>query len=76
MTSGPRQLIVRIMREAKEIVWVQVPLDVETARRLRHVSDMCHADEKSVAASLLHDILKDDEDAHGGADVSPSLHYH
>ena len=41
-------------------------------QRLRHLSDICHADEKSVAASLLHDILKDDEEAH----VSPAQQSH
>ena len=47
-------------------------LAAETAERLRHLSDICHADEKSVAASLLHDILKDDEEAH----VSPAQQSH
>ncbi|MHB8272011.1 hypothetical protein [Bradyrhizobium sp.] len=46
------------------VVWVRVPLDEETAARLRNLSDICHADPVSVAASLLHDILKDDADAH------------
>ena len=74
MTSGPSHETIRIMRETSknEIVWVTVPLDAETAERLRHLSDICHADEKSVAASLLHDILKDDEEAH----VSPAQQSH
>lgn len=74
MTFGSIHLNVRIMREASktEIVWVSVPLDAETAERLRALSDICHADEKSVAASLLHDVLKDDEEAH----VSPPQHLH
>lgn len=45
-------------------VWISVPLDVETVERLRNLSDACHADPDSVAASLLHDILKDDEECH------------
>ena len=52
------------MRDAKEIIWVSVPLDHETAERLRHLSDICHAPETTVAASLLRDILEDDESAH------------
>lgn len=75
MTFGPPQLTIRIMRKANdEIVWVSVPLDADTAERLRHLSDVCHAPEPSVAASLLHDILKDDEEAHAGAEPSPRYH--
>jgi hypothetical protein len=45
---------------------VRLVLDVseETLVRLQNLSDFCHADPRTVAASLLHDILKDDEDAH------------
>jgi len=46
------------------VVWLRVPLDGETAERLRALSDICHNDEITVAASLLHDILKEDEEAH------------
>lgn len=46
------------------VLWVRVPLDKETAARLQCLSDICHADPVSVAASLLHDILKEDDDAH------------
>lgn len=45
-------------------VWISVGLDPETADRLRDLSDACCADEESVAASLLRDILKDDAEAH------------
>ncbi len=44
--------------------WISVPLSEETAARLQDLSDHCHADPVGVAASLLHDILKDDADAH------------
>jgi hypothetical protein len=40
-----------------------VPLDEETHERLKRLSDFCRADKIAVAASLLHDILKDDEEA-------------
>lgn len=78
MTFGSTQLIVRSMRKAPEAntVWVSIPLDAETAERLRNLSDICHADEQSVAASLLHDILKDDAETHGdlACDHQPIFH--
>lgn len=46
------------------VLWLPVPLSGETLRRLTKLADICHADPKAVAASLLNDILKDDEDAH------------
>jgi hypothetical protein len=45
-------------------VWISVPLSRETAARLSNLSDICHADRVSVAASLLHDVLMDDIEAH------------
>jgi hypothetical protein len=51
-------------KPCNDVVWISVPLDVETAERLRELSDACHADEAGVAGSLLHDILKEDADAH------------
>ena len=50
--------------EAPPIRWISIPLDAETADRLANLSDECHADSASVAASLLHDILKDDAETH------------
>lgn len=49
------------MEKAK---FITVPLDEETARRLEVLSAECGADDESVAAFLLHDLLKDDELAH------------
>ncbi len=49
------------LEDRQETVWISVPLDAETAARLRNLSDVCHAAPTHVAASLLHDILKDDE---------------
>lgn len=54
------------------VLWVRVPLDEETAARLRNLSDLCHADPISVAASLLHDILKEDAEAHHLLEVMPA----
>jgi hypothetical protein len=42
-------------------VFIRIPLSPETAKRLEALSDHCHADPVKVAASLLSDILKDDE---------------
>jgi hypothetical protein len=47
-----------------EVLWIRIPLDGETAERLQNLSDICQSDASRVAASLLHDILKDDDDAH------------
>ncbi len=51
-----------------DVVWISLPLDAETAARLQDLSDMCHADRVVVAASILHDVLKDDHEAHGAPD--------
>jgi len=45
-------------------LWLRLPLDAETARRLACPANICHAAPESVASSLLHDILKDDEESH------------
>ena len=49
---------------AYDTLWISVPLSGDTVRRLKKLADMCHADPKAVAASLLHDVLADDEGAH------------
>jgi hypothetical protein len=49
--------------EERPTLWIKIPLDGETARRLLNLSDLCHAEAEKVAASLLHDILEDDEQA-------------
>jgi hypothetical protein len=46
------------------IGFISIPVDAETLRRLTSLADMCHADLRSVAASLLHDVLAEDEAAH------------
>lgn len=46
-------------------------LDETTMERLRRLSDVCDADPRSVAASLLHDILQDDAEAEGSLLLPP-----
>ena len=52
----------------KPVVWINVPLSLETADMLHSVADMCHSSPQSVAASILHDVLKDDATAHRDED--------
>jgi hypothetical protein len=52
------------VQENETIGYISIPVDAETFRRLTTIADMCHADPKTVAASLLHDVLADDEAAH------------
>lgn len=49
--------------EEQPTLWIKISLDGETARRLANLSNICHADPNKVAASLLHDVLADDEEA-------------
>lgn len=48
----------------EETVWFSIPLNGATIDRLMNLSNICHAPPVQVAASLLHDILKDDEATH------------
>lgn len=41
-----------------------VLLDDQTVARLMRLSEMCHTPPRVVLASIIHDVLKDDEDAH------------
>jgi hypothetical protein len=41
---------------------IKITLDGETAELLDALSDMCHAAPETVAASLLRDVLQDDEE--------------
>jgi hypothetical protein len=62
--------------EAPPVRWLSIPLDAKTAERLANLSDVCHNDPVRVAASLLRDILADDEQAHfleAAAPGSPSI---
>lgn len=59
-----------IYREDEDVVWFNIPLDHETVARLMHLSEICHGDPRQVAASLIHDVLKDDEQAH---DPNPTV---
>ena len=64
--------------QEEEVVWISIPVSCETAARLRNLSDVCHADPVAVAASLLHDVLEDDEaaneDAVAAVEVLSVLH--
>ena len=53
-----------LLKDQNDLVWISVPLDAKTAARLQNLSNFCREEPISVAASLLHDILKDDEEAH------------
>jgi hypothetical protein len=53
-----------LMEDPQDTVWISIPLDPLTAARLRNLSDVCHADPIGVAASLLHDVLAEDDEAH------------
>ena len=62
--------------EAPPVRWLSIPLDAKTAERLANLSDVCHNDPVRVAASLLHDVLADDEQTHfleATAPGSPSI---
>ena len=48
-------------RNEKAARRITIALDEETSRRLDLLSDDCHDRPESIAASLLHDVLKDDE---------------
>ena len=51
-----------LLTDDEDTVWIKIPLDGQTAARLRNLSDVCHAAVHAVAASLLHDVLADDEE--------------
>ena len=46
------------------VVFFRVPVDDATVARLMTVADEAHSDPATIIASILHDVLKDDEDAH------------
>ncbi len=52
-----------LLNDETPVIWISIPLDGETAARLQNLSDECRAAPTTVAASLLHDMLKDDEEA-------------
>lgn len=59
-----------------EVVWMTIPLSTRTAERLLSLSNDCHASPDTVAASLLHDVLADDEAAHHDQFVPTGTHFH
>lgn len=48
----------------EDLVWFSIPLNGATVDRLMNLSNLCHAEPVRVAASLLHDILKEDDLVH------------
>lgn len=51
---------------------IEIELDEWTAERLQRLAACCEDDPRRVAASLLHDILRDDEETNClGAPVDP-----
>jgi len=50
--------------EEDGVVFFRVPVDEATVARLMTVADETHNDPAMIIASILHDVLKDDEDAH------------
>lgn len=50
--------------DEQSVVWISVPLSAETADMLQELADMCHAEPRIIAASLLRDVLADDAAAH------------
>lgn len=53
-----------LIEDPEDTVWIRIPLDSVTAARLQNLSDDCHAAPTTIAASLLHDLLRDDCEAH------------
>ena len=56
-----------------DVVWVSLPLDLETFAWLARLADECHALPEAVGGSLLRDIREDDEVAHGAAPGASTL---
>ena len=57
--------------DEEELVLFSVPLNGATVERLMRLADICHADPRKIAASLLRDILAEDAEAHFFEDVVP-----
>jgi hypothetical protein len=60
------------IEDPEETVWIRVPLDGVTAARLQNLADDCHAVPTTIAASLLHDLLRDDCEAHYLLEAEPA----
>ncbi len=53
--------------DENDVVWVSLPVDLETFAWLVRLSEECHALPESVGGALLRDIRQDDEAAHTAA---------
>lgn len=58
--------IIQFSRAEEEggYVFFRVPIDDATVVRLMTVADETHNDPATIIASIVRDVLKDDEDAH------------
>jgi hypothetical protein len=52
-----------LLTDDDDVVWFSIPLDGATIDRLMILADVCHAEPVKIAASLLHDILREDAEA-------------
>lgn len=59
--------------DEEELVLFSVPLNGATVERLMRLADICHADPRKIAASLLHDVLAEDEAAHESTEEVPRV---
>ncbi len=66
--SGKPAAMADIEEDENGTVWLRVPLIGETRARLDGLARFTGDDPVAIAASLLHDVLEDDESAH----VSPA----
>jgi len=62
--------------DTDDVVWMTIPMSPRTAERLLNLSNDCHAAPDKVAASLLHDVLADDEAAHHDQHAPVGVHLH
>ena len=70
--------IFRIMRNQMTKISraIEIELDAATQERLDDLARVCGADARQIAASLLHDILRDDAIAHAEAELSGIARLH
>jgi hypothetical protein len=57
-------------------VWFSIPLTGETIDRLMNLANICHADPRKVAGSLLRDVLREDLEAHQEAEPADLRQLH
>lgn len=70
----PAVMAIQFTRDRDGNFILLVPLDDTTATRLMTVADMSHAQPAEVAASIIHEVLADDEAAHLPDPSHPFIH--